>query len=200
MKHSALFSLFMLCASVSGQAFATLLTLDGNDIRNQGQFVEGEYQIFADTGLVNGGNLAIRDNLEALGFANAFMETWNTTAIFTLSRIDSGLFNFDGLDVGGYFAGQAAWTFSGFRGAQQIYSAVDTRFAGFLAFDWVGVDSITIQSSQGSAASSFDNIQVSAFTVAPQVAAFTTVSEPPLQAAILVLFGVIATRKRKQRI
>jgi hypothetical protein len=112
---------------------------------------------------VNGGNLASRSHLIAAGFFGDYMETWNSAAVFTLNEINGDLFDVVGLDVGSYFSNNnafAAWTFRSFNGSTELFSLVNNQFLGRIDLGWTGLRSFTIQSSRGSAASAFDNIEL----------------------------------------
>jgi len=142
---------------------ASIITLDGNNIRHTGLYIEGGFKITAPIDQVNGGNLSAPGHLQAIGFAGDYMETWNTQAVFNLEERSGKAFNLVGLDVGSYFSGNnglAAWTFSGFTGETEVYSLVNSEYLGNQVLNWNELTRFSITSSRGSAASAFDNIEV----------------------------------------
>ena len=147
---------------VSYQVNATIITLDDNNIRNTGIYIESNFKITAPVDLVNGKlNLANSPHLSNIGFSGRYMETWNTVAVFSLEEVSGKAFDFIGLDVGSYFGksnshlGLAAWTFTGFNGNIEMFSSVEPEYSGRLTLDWTNLTRVTMQSSRASAASAW---------------------------------------------
>lgn len=179
-------------------AQATIITLDGNNIRQSGIHSEGDYQISAPVNLVNGGNLGERSHLTAIGFSGDYMESWNTRAVFNFSEISGKSFTLVGLDVGSYFnsnSGLAAWTFRGFNGQKEVFSLLNFEFIGRQELNWNELTRFSITSARGSAASSFDNIEVF-IPPAVELAQVVDVEEP--QTALLIGLSLIGLRLRTQ--
>ena len=177
----------MLC--VLNDSNATIITLEGNDIRTTGIYIEGGFKITAPVDLVNGGNLVERSHLNAIGFSGDYMETWNTEAIFNLEELAGKSFNLIGLDVGSYHitnGGLASWTFKGFSGDVEMFSLLNSELLGFQLLNWNNLTRLSIQSSRSSAASSFDNIKIA---IPPINERITTVDEA--QTSLFFALGLI---------
>lgn len=166
----------------SYQVNATIITLDDNNIRNTGIYIENNFKITAPVGLVNGKlNLAKSPHLSDNGFSGRYMETWNTEAVFSLEEASGKAFDFIGLDVGSYYdkidkhLGLAAWTFTGFNSNSEVFSSVEPEFFGNLTLNWTNLTRVTIKSYRASAASAFDNIEV---LVLPPVAVVSSLTAP----------------------
>jgi hypothetical protein len=185
MNKVSQFSIAMVMLCVFCHADATIITLDGNNIRHTGIYTEGDFKISAPVNFVNGGNLGERSHLSAIGFSGDYMETWNTAAVFNLEEVSGKSFDLVGLDVGSYFTnngGLAAWTFTGFSGNKIVFSLVNSELLGNQLLNWSELTRFSIASSRGSSASSFDNIEVFISPIA-------TVNEP--QSALLITLSLI---------
>jgi len=188
--------LFSFGLLVSLTANATIITSQGNDIRNTGVHLEDGYSITVQAGTASGSGTVPQHLLDA-GFSGDFMRTWNTEAVFTLSQINGELFDVASLDVGNYNnnnGGVSAWTLKGYNGAVETFSLVNLAYLGNVELNWWDLTSLTIQNSKVHS-SSFDNIEL--FDSSTQNSVRVHIPEPaPL--AIFSLAGIVLfTRKKK---
>ena len=192
---SILTTSFLLSASLS--ANAAIITFDDvpSDYRYQNlpSYTEGEFNmsvkcsncvnVFSTTEPLSGYGASVG----AIGWGadGRFLETWNTSAVFILSHVDSKAFNFNSFNIGWFenSTQNASWRVRTFdkQGAQ---IGADDVYTGKGLFDtnYIGVYSVQFQNNGG--LSSFDNLNV-------------TVSAPSI-AAMLVLF-IVALGFRSNR-
>lgn len=95
------------------------------------------------------------------GADERFLETWNTSAVFTLTQIGNHAFNLKGFNIGWFndSTTNASWTLRAFDaqgnqiGTDDVYTGI-----GYFALNYKGVFSVEFQSNGGF--SSFDNLNV----------------------------------------
>jgi len=181
-----LLSLLMLLF-FNSSAFATVITLDGAaGFRQSPNYTEGDFRVFAscsnctnDFAWTNG-----------WGSSGIFLETWNTSAIFTLVGVSGQAFDFTGFDVGWYNnnTNNASWNVRAYDSNNiQIGGTDNYTGHGHINLNYTNVFSIEIQSAIG-CCSSFDNLVVSS----------ASVPEPATLALMGLGLAGLGFRQRKQ--
>lgn len=184
----------------AGNASATTITLDNlaSDFRYKNPPVYNENGFTISVNCTNCVNVFSTEepmsgydaSTEAAGWGadQRFLETWNQSAIFTLSHASGSAFDFTGLNIGWFdnATTDASWNIRAYNeSGDQIGTQINLTGIGFFAVAFEDVHAIEFQNN--SLYSSFDNLQVQA------------VPEPNmlfLLATILLMPGWIVRRKR----
>ncbi|SEK40436.1 PEP-CTERM protein-sorting domain-containing protein [Colwellia chukchiensis] len=183
-------------------ANATLITLDdlqGSSFRYQNLPVYTEAGFQVSVSCTNCINVISTTNASAnftnmtgaigWGANGRFLETWNSSAIFTLSAISGENFNFLGFDMGWYNNNNqnASWEVISLDSANNPLIKQNVLGKGSVNFAMLGVSAVQFRNLSGF--SSFDNLRVASSLQS------TSVPEPATLTIFgLALFGFAARR------
>jgi hypothetical protein len=195
LKCSFLSAIFLFLISTS--VFASVITMNAIPLdfryQNLPSYTEGNFKISAScrdclnvfsTTEPNAGYGA-STAAAGWGASGRFLETWNTSVIFTLSETSGNAFNFIGFDIGWFDnnTNNASWDVKGYDNLGNLVANHAYTGKGHFDLSYWNVSSITFKNKGGF--SSFDNLNV-------------TVPEPSLFALLAAgLIGLMFVRRRK---
>ena len=130
-------------------------------------YSENGFTMTTSGGVSAGFNYYTTDDTAGWGYSNenfedSFIETWNTSVVFTFTNDQGNLFDFTGIDIGHVFAwseGTGTWVIKGFQGTTEVASIdVLSSSSDPIDFsDFAALTSLTIQKRSG-LYPAFDNI------------------------------------------
>jgi hypothetical protein len=133
-------------------------------------------------------NEPISSDAAGWGASGRFLETWDTSVVFTLTENSGNLFDFLSLDYGWYndSTSNADWNIKAYGEVGVLLDSQNLFGNGTALFNWQDLSSVQLQNNGG--ASSFDNIVVSA------------VPEPSILALMgLGIFGLGLSRRKMKK-
>ena len=169
----SIFSAITLFMLTSAPALASIITLDNIPLnfrdQNLPSYDEGDYNVSASctncsnvfsTLEANAGYGASTGAI-AWGASGRFLETWNTSVIFTLTNNTGSLFNLHGFNIGWFnnSVNDANWSVRTYDSLGNLVADDDYLGKGSIGVNYLNVQSIQFQNNGGF--SSFDNLNVS---------------------------------------